>query len=96
MSLSDLIKEQNITISVTGEQLSEFATQILNGARGIYEKVEEPEKYLTRKQAAQMLDVDLSTLWRWNNEKYLQTVEIGGKRRYKLSDVERILKGATV
>ena len=92
MNIQDLIKQQNIIISLTGEQLSEFATQILNGARGIYEKVEQPEQYITRKQAAQMLDVDLSSLWRWDKQAYLQPVSIGGKRRYKLSDINRILE----
>jgi excisionase family DNA binding protein len=51
----------------------------------------QPEKYLTRKQAAEMLDVDLSTLWRWNKRNYLCAVEVGGKRRYRMSDVNRIL-----
>ena len=92
MSLQDLIKEQNITISVTGEQLTEFAYQILNGARGIYEKKDEPEQYLTRKQTAEMLDIDLSSLWRWNRENYLCPVSVGGRRRYKLSDINRILQ----
>jgi predicted site-specific integrase-resolvase len=57
-----------------------------------YEKTEKPEQFLSRKQTAKMLDVDLSTLWRWDKEQYLLTIAIGGKRRYKLSDVERILK----
>jgi hypothetical protein len=57
----------------------------------------QPEQYLTRKQTAEMLDVDLSTLWRWNNENYLCPIEIGGKRRYKLSEVNSILrKGETL
>lgn len=94
--LEEILKQHNVTISVTNEQLLTFANQLLNGAKEIYEKVEEPEQYLTRKQTAEMLDVDLSTLWRWNNENYLCAVEIGGKRKYKLSDVNKILKGQTV
>ena len=93
MNLQELLQEQNITISVTDEQLAEFASQLLSGAKEIYETKEQPEQYLTRKQTAEMLDVDLSSLWRWNNEAYLQTVAVGGKRRYKLSDVVRILNG---
>ena len=92
MSLSDLIKEQNITVSLTSRQLNEFANEILNGARLLYEKVEEPEQYLTRKQAAQALDIDLSSLWRWNRDKYLCPVQVGGKRLYKQSDINKILK----
>ncbi|MDR1259182.1 MAG: DNA-binding protein [Tannerellaceae bacterium] len=55
------------------------------------------ETYLTRKQTAEMLDVDLSTLWRWNKENYLCPIEIGGKRKYELSEVNKILrKGETL
>jgi len=92
MSIQELLSQQQITVSLTGEQLNEFASQILSGARSIYEKKEESEKYLTRKQASEILDVNLATLWRWNNENYLCSIEIGGKRRYKLSDINKILK----
>jgi len=92
--LIQLAKEcPSIKIEVSAKDLSEFAEQILIGAKAIYEKPEKPEQYLNRKQTAQMLDVDLSTLWRWNKENYLHTIMIGGKVRYKLSDVERILNG---
>ena len=39
------------------------------------------------------INVDLSTLWRWDKAGYLKHVEIGGKRRYKMSEVKRILNG---
>ena len=90
--LEELLSKQNIIVLLTPEQLSEFANEILNGARGIYEKVEEPEKYLTRRQTAQALDVDLSTLWRWNREAYLKPVQVGGRRLYKQSEINKILK----
>jgi excisionase family DNA binding protein len=92
MELEKILQLKNVTISLTGEQLNDFANQILTGARSIYEKKEQPEQYLTRKQAAEMLGVDLSTLWRWNNENYLCAIEVGGKRRYKLSEVNKILR----
>ena len=90
----NLTDQSNITLSLTVEQLNEFANQLLEGARLIYERKEVPEQYLTRKQAAELLDVNLTTLWRWNNEKYLCPVVVGANRcRYRLSDIERILKG---
>ncbi|GHV09841.1 hypothetical protein FACS1894162_1420 [Bacteroidia bacterium] len=92
MNIQEILMQQNIIVSLTVEQLGDFANQILSGARTIYEKKEQPEQYLTRKQAAEILDVDLSTLWRWNNEKYLCPIEIGGKRKYKLSEVNKILR----
>jgi hypothetical protein len=92
--LQELLQQPNITISITSEQLLQFANQLLNGAREIYEKTEEPEQYITRKQAAKILDVDLSTLWRWDTQlDYLHPIDIGGKRKYKLSDINKILRG---
>ena len=95
--LQELLQQQNVSFTVTNEQLLKFATLLLSGAKDIYEKVEEPEQYLTRKQTAKMLDVDLSTLWRWDTQlDYLHPIEIGGKRKYKLSDVNKILKGGAL
>ena len=97
MEIQKLLENQNITISLTGEQLNEFANQILSGARAIYEKVEEPEQYITRRQAAEMLDVTNVTIWRWKKESYLVPIEVGGKYKYRLSDINKILgKGTTL
>ncbi len=52
-----------------------------------------PEVYLTTGETAKRLEVDRSTLWRWNKDGYLVSTKRGGKVRYKLSDVERILNG---
>jgi predicted site-specific integrase-resolvase len=39
------------------------------------------------------LGISETTLWRWNKIGYLVPINIGGKRRYKMSDVRRILEG---
>lgn len=92
MNITDVLENQSITISVTGKQLNDFANQILDGARAIYEK-DEPELYLTRLKTSEILGIDLSTLWRWNKDNYLCPIKVGGKTRYKMSDVKRILEG---
>ena len=51
------------------------------------------ETYPSTDRVAEILDVDKSTLWRWKKNGYLVPIEIGGKRRYKMSDVKRILNG---
>jgi predicted site-specific integrase-resolvase len=51
------------------------------------------ETYPSPDQVSKILDVDKSTLWRWRKQGYLIPIEIGGKRRYKMSDVKRILEG---
>ena len=49
--------------------------------------------YPSAKKVAEMLDVDKSTLWRWAKVGYLVPINVGGKRRYRMSDVKRILEG---
>ena len=34
-----------------------------------------------------------ATLWRWAKVGYLVPINVGGKRRYRMSDVKRILEG---
>ncbi len=50
------------------------------------------EEYLTITQAAKLLSIDRSTLWHWDKEGYLKKIHIGGKPRYKRSDIDRILQ----
>lgn len=40
-----------------------------------------------------MFNVNLSTLWRWLKSGYLKTIEFGGGRRYKMSEIKEILNG---
>lgn len=51
------------------------------------------EKMLSIGQVCAMLDVDKSTLWHWDKEGYLKKIHIGGKPRYKESEVNEILEG---
>jgi hypothetical protein len=51
------------------------------------------ETYPSPDQVSKILSVDKSTLWRWRKQNYLVPIEIGGKRRYKMSDVKKILEG---
>ena len=37
-----------------------------------------------------MLSVSKMTLYRWDKNGYLKKMEIGGKRRYRKSDIERL------
>jgi hypothetical protein len=87
-----LIKAPGLKVEISASELMDAMRSVAEEIIERYEKKEQPEQYLTRKQTAQMLDVDLSSLWRWDRQNYLCPIEIGGKRRYKLSDLNRILK----
>ena len=60
-----------------------------------FDKPKKEEHLLTIGQVAAMLDTDKSTLWNWNKEGYLKKIYIGGKPRYKESEVLAILEGKT-
>ena len=47
---------------------------------------------LTRQEAQERLSVSRTTLWKWEKNKFLCPIEVGGKRRYKLSDINEILR----
>jgi hypothetical protein len=48
----------------------------------------EPTKYLGRKEVAEMLDVNISTIHNWTVKGILTALQIGGRIYYKTKDVE--------
>jgi len=93
LNLSDLI-DSNVCIQVKIEDLQKFANQILLGAKSIAmleaEAAATSDQLLTIDEAAKLLSVSKMTLYRWDKNSYLKKVEIGGKRRYRKSDIERL------
>lgn len=65
---------------------------VLLTANNEREQQEQEPEYLTTDKTAERLQVNRSTLWRWNRDKYLCPVKVGRKSLYRLADVERILK----
>lgn len=51
------------------------------------------ETYLSKQKVCQMLDVSATTLWRWEKVGYLVPIAFGGQKRYRKSDVQRIIEG---
>lgn len=81
VKLSDLIECNRQLIKETREQLEQQIAEA------------NEESYPTVDEVVSMLGVSKTTLWRWAKLRYLNPVEIGGKRRYKMSDVKRLLEG---
>ncbi len=50
------------------------------------------ETYPSANKVAEMLSVSKPTLWRWEKCGYLKPFRIGGKVRYKMSDVKKLLE----
>lgn len=49
------------------------------------------EIYLSRTKVMEILEVASATLWRWEKCGYLVPLSVGGKKRYRLSDIQRLL-----
>lgn len=85
-----------INLTVTAGELLEMVDYCVQSTR---KKLEQQitdantETYPSPDQVAKILEVDKSTLWRWRKQGYLIPIEVGGKRRYRMSDVKKILEG---
>ena len=94
-NLKDLLStEKNVIIQVSSEDLKAFAQEILIGAKSIAmieaEAAASSDQLLTSDEAAKLLSVSKMTLYRWDQNGILKKVEIGGMRRFRKSDIERL------
>jgi excisionase family DNA binding protein len=89
-----LCTEKNVILQVSSEDLKAFAQEILIEAKSIAkiqaEAAASSDQLLTIDEAAKLLSVSKMTLYRWDQNGILKKVEIGGKRRYRKSDIERL------
>lgn len=81
----------SVTVAISLEDLRQFCQGVVAEAKRELEVEDKGERYLSIKQACELLGVDPCTLWRWKKRGYLVPAEIGGKRRYRLSEIRRLL-----
>lgn len=97
MNLYELLNENpSINITINAGQLIECIDYcVLKTRKELEQQITDAnaETYPSPKKVCEILDIDLSTLWRYNKKGYLCHIEVGGKRRYRMSDVNAILKG---
>ncbi len=97
MNIKEMIEANaNITIAIKLEDLHEFGKSLILKTKEILEAdliEQKAEKYLTRFETCEYLNINQSTLFRWSKRDYLKPVEVGGRRLYKMSDLTRILNG---
>jgi len=93
MKLNELIRSgANVSVTVNLEDLREIFKEV---ARGLKPAKQEspPEEYLSRKEVLSLLKIDSSTLWSWEKTGYIKSFPFGGRKRYRLADVEAIRTG---
>jgi len=88
----------SITLS-TADFQSLFEAAVNNRAKELLEeykstlKIPAQDETMTRKEVMPFLDVDSSTLWRWNQAGYLVAYKVGGRTMYKTKEVMAINSG---
>jgi len=87
---------KGIILQIEGSDLFTFADKLVKDTASKVEqrlKAEnKPDELLSRKQAGKMLQVDLSTLYRWEQNGILKPVRIGKKVLYCNSDIKKKLQ----
>ena len=95
LDIEKLISDNpNVIFQISGFELKAFAEQILLGAKSVAmieaEAAASSDQLLTIGEVAELLHVSKMTLYRWDQSGVLKKVEIGGKRRYRKSDIDRL------
>ncbi|MGE0021487.1 MAG: helix-turn-helix domain-containing protein [Draconibacterium sp.] len=97
MNINDLLKtDANINVTIGLNDLRTWHSEVISSTKKELEEIvinDKAETYLTPKQVAEMLNVDLTTLWRWNKRNYLKPVEFGGSRRYRRTEINKLMGG---
>lgn len=97
MNISEILKNnpelaENLTIKVNASDLQEFAELCINKGRKEKPEATNTEEYLTPSQFAEAVQVSLVTLWSWDKKGITRPLRIGNAKRYRRSDLERILQ----
>jgi len=79
----------NVQLIVNPADLREYSIKLIDS---VLKKDDQnsKESFLTTNEAAQYLGVTYTTMWRYEKNNYLVPIRIGGRKRYRLSDLEKI------
>ena len=99
IDIYELVKRcPDATIQIRVSDLSFFGRKLLADARLEFERQqaeassEKAETYLDADMVLTKLGISASTLYRLSKAHVLKTYHIGGKRKYRLSEVEKLIQ----
>ncbi len=84
-----------VVFQITAADLREVIRSTVLETKRLLEAeiVKDKEEFLlTAQDTLKRLSISRKTLYNWEKKGYLRAVEIGGKHRYKLSDINKIIK----
>ena len=94
MNITNLIKEgANVQLVINALDLREVFLQWNEELKQSKPAEAKEESYLSARETADKLGVDISTLWRWDRSGYLKKIKVGNKTRYRESDIIKLMEG---
>lgn len=73
------------------EQMLGQFNNLLDACNTAIQQKSQQEEYLTIVQACDFLSVSKMTLYRWEREKIIESVKLGGRKYYRRSDIEKAM-----
>ena len=93
MNYRDLLSSgANVSVTLKLEDLREIFKEMVSSVKS-KSTDQSSEEFLSRKEVLNLLKIDSSTLWSWEKTGYIKSYPFGGRKRYKLVDVEAIRTG---
>lgn len=81
-----------VNLTIKSNDLLEFATFLVDRTKADLESVIQEDKqevYLSPKEVCDFLNISPTTLWRWEKIGYLESLRIGGKKKYPKSIIKQ-------
>ena len=97
-AIQEILEKRGSTLLlISADDLKKTIRDTVSEARRILESEVvngKGEFLLTTNEVLEKLSISRKTLYNWEQKNYLTPIEIGGKKRYKLSDINDILQNA--
>jgi len=78
-----------ISVGSLIDQIAHRTAEILENRKPAPEASQPPEDLATRAEALKYLRITGATLWRWEKQGKIKSYGMGGKRYYRLSELEQ-------
>lgn len=93
-TMEGVLKKEGAAVAVLDlEDLRAVFREFLQEWETESRKEEQGARFVSRDGAAEMLGVDVSTLWRWQKSGALVPLKAGSRVRYRESDVLKFMEG---
>lgn len=88
--LIDSVKESNVIYQITARDLEEYSVNLI---QKVLDNIGKAELRLRPKEAAELLDCSITSLWRKDKAGITHPIKIGGKSYYDYSEIIKVRDG---